>query len=234
MRTVGILGGMGPEATILLMQRILAATPAQDDCDHVPLMVDNNTQVPSRIRHILEGTGEDPTPVLEAMARRLEAAGAAALAMPCNTAHLYADAVRSATALPFLDMLALTVEAAAAHEGGPVGLLASPAAEATGIFHRAFEEGGGGAASIVYPNDRAAMLSAIRAVKAGAADAARPVLVDATRELTDAGAAVLIVGCSEYSLLARELGATVPVIDTIDVLASACVTFARTAAASET
>lgn len=233
MRTVGILGGMGPEATILLMQRILAATPAQDDCDHVPLLVDNNTQVPSRIRHILDGTGADPTPVLEMMARRLEAAGAAALAMPCNTAHIYADAVRSATSLPLLDMVALSADAAAAHQGGPVGLIASPASHETGIFHRAFEQVTGGATSIVYPNDRAAMLSAVRAVKAGALDGARPALIEAARELTDAGAVVLIVGCSEFSLLSRELETSVPVIDTLDVLATACVTFARMADTAE-
>ena len=86
-RRIGILGGMGPEATVLLMSRIIARTPAADDRDHVPLFVDNNTQVPSRIAALIEGTGEDPGPVLADMARRLEANGAEALAMPCNTAH---------------------------------------------------------------------------------------------------------------------------------------------------
>ena len=90
MRTVGILGGMGPEATILLMQRVLAAVPAQDDGDHIPLIVHQNPQVPSRIRRLIEGAGEDPAPVLIRMARDLQAAGAEALAMPCNTAHAYA------------------------------------------------------------------------------------------------------------------------------------------------
>ncbi len=109
MRRVGILGGMGPEATVLLMQRIIAATPASDDADHLPLIVDQNPQVPSRIRHLIEGTGEDPGPVLAAMARRLQAAGAEALAMPCNTAHHYAPAIRQATAIPLIDMVALSV-----------------------------------------------------------------------------------------------------------------------------
>ena len=89
-RTVGILGGMGPEATVLLMQQVIAAVPARDDADHVPLIVDQNRQVPSRIRRLIEGTGEDPRPVLAAMARRLQGRGPQALAMPCNTAHAYA------------------------------------------------------------------------------------------------------------------------------------------------
>ena len=68
MKRVGILGGMGPQATVLLMQKIIAATPATDDADHIPLIVDQNPQVPSRIRRLIEGTGEDPAPVLAAMA----------------------------------------------------------------------------------------------------------------------------------------------------------------------
>ena len=62
MRRVGILGGMGPEATILLMQKVLAAVPARDDADHVPLIVHQNPAVPSRIAHLIEGTGATPAP----------------------------------------------------------------------------------------------------------------------------------------------------------------------------
>ena len=109
MRRVGILGGMGPEATVLLMQKVIAATPARDDADHIPLIVDQNPQVPSRIRHLIEGVGDDPGPVLAAMARRLQQAGALALAMPCNTAHHYAPAIRAATSVPLIDMVALSV-----------------------------------------------------------------------------------------------------------------------------
>ncbi|HAC49643.1 MAG TPA: aspartate racemase, partial [Sulfitobacter sp.] len=92
---VGVLGGMGPEATILLQQRVLGTVNAQDDADHLPLLIDMNPQVPSRIAHLIEGTGEDPAPVLAAMAQRLERAGATALAMPCNTAHHYAPAIEA-------------------------------------------------------------------------------------------------------------------------------------------
>jgi hypothetical protein len=106
-RRVGILGGMGPEATVLLMSRLIEATPAADDSDHVPLIVDQNPQVPSRIARLLEGRGADPAPVLADMARRLEATGAEALAMPCNTAHYYAPAIRAAVGIPLIDMIGL-------------------------------------------------------------------------------------------------------------------------------
>ena len=96
LRRIGILGGMGPEATVALMQRVIALVPARDDADHVPLIVDQNPQVPSRIAYLIEGRGEDPGPVLIAMARRLETAGAEAIAMPCNTAHHWAGAIAGA------------------------------------------------------------------------------------------------------------------------------------------
>ncbi|MEM6545430.1 MAG: aspartate/glutamate racemase family protein, partial [Pseudomonadota bacterium] len=104
MKTVGIIGGMGPEATVDLMSRVIALTPATDDADHIPMLVDNNSQVPSRIAALLEGTGTSPEPVLIAMAERLQHMGAQLLAMPCNTAHHYHQAVQAAVQIPFLDM----------------------------------------------------------------------------------------------------------------------------------
>src|SRR5690606_39135970 len=104
MRRVGILGGMGPEATVLLMQKLIAAVPARDDADHIPLLVDQNPQIPSRISFLFEGQGQDPGPVIASMASRLQSHGAEAIAMPCNTAHHFAPLIRDAVTVPFLDM----------------------------------------------------------------------------------------------------------------------------------
>jgi len=139
MKTVGILGGMGPEATVLLMQRLLMAVDAHDDADHIPLIVHQNPAVPSRIKRLIEGRGEDPGPVLAQMARNLHVAGAEALAMPCNSAHACAPQTISATPLPFLDMRAAIV---AALQPGRVAMLASPAVRMTGEFDSAFAAAG--------------------------------------------------------------------------------------------
>ena len=226
-RPVGILGGMGPEATIHLMARILAMTPAEDDRDHVPLLVDNNTQVPSRIAALIEGTGEDPGPVLADMARRLEAWGAAALAMPCNTAHHYAPWIVSAVSVPFLDMVALSVEALArdAQDCPRIGMLASPAVRLTGVFDRALRKAG---LEAVYPADQDRMLAAIRTVKAGVDEAgARQTVAEAGRELAQAGAGIVLIACSELSTLADAVPRSVAVRDTVDILAEAVVRFSR-------
>jgi aspartate racemase len=226
MRRVGILGGMGPEATVLLMQRVLAATRAADDADHIPLIVDQNPQVPSRIRHLIEGTGDDPGPVLAAMARRLQAAGAEALAMPCNTAHHYAPAIRQAATIPLIDMVALSVARAAelAGTGGTVGILASPAVRRIGLFERPLADAG---LSVAYALDEDAMLATIRQIKSqGATAGARACLAAASADLLDRGAQVQMIACTEFSLISDAIAPGVTAFDTLDLLVEELIAFA--------
>jgi aspartate racemase len=226
MKLVGILGGMGPEATVLLMQRLIAVTPARDDADHIPLIVDQNPQVPSRIRHLIEGTGEDPAPVLAAMARRLQAAGALALAMPCNTAHHYAPAIRASVQIPLIDMVSLSVETAVslAPKGGRVGVLASPAVRLTGLFDRALASKG---LTALYAQDDDAVLSIIRRIKAdGPGAQTRQALADVSHGLLGQGAQVQMIACTEFSLIADAVAATATSFDTLDRLVSGILAFA--------
>ena len=74
-RIVGIIGGMGPEATVDLMRRVVAKTPAQDDQDHIHLIVESNPKIPSRIAHLIDKTGADPTPELIRIALNLQRGG---------------------------------------------------------------------------------------------------------------------------------------------------------------
>ena len=110
-KIIGIIGGMGPEATVDFMNRIIRATPAKDDIDHIRLIVDNNPKIPSRMKAILEQTGEDPTPCLVEMARKLADWGADILTIPCNTAHYYYQIIKDAIDIPVLNMIELTVDA---------------------------------------------------------------------------------------------------------------------------
>lgn len=225
MKTVGILGGMGPEATVLLMQKVIAAVPAADDADHVPLIVHQNSQVPSRIKALIEGGGEDPGPVLAAMAQGLEAAGAAALAMPCNTAHHYAGAVTAATGLPFLNMIDLTAQALTAAGARRIGMLASPATRRAGVFDAAF-----GAAGLtpVWAVEEAPLLAIIRAVKAGQRpEALIPALRAEADALCAAGADHLLIACTELSLMTKAMPEGTPWTDSLDCLTAAIVDTAR-------
>lgn len=225
MRRVGVLGGMGPEATVLLLQRVIDAVPARDDADHVPLLVDQNPQVPSRIARLIDDTGEDPAPVLADMARRLQAAGAEALAMPCNTAHHFAASIRSAADIPFLDMVALSARQAKdfAPASGHVGILASPAVRQTRLFEAPLAEHG---LVAVYPSEDDALLTAIRAIKAeGPSPHAAATVRTASEALLEIGAEVQLAACTEFSLLADPAAPGVRLIDTLDVLVQAIVGF---------
>jgi aspartate racemase len=225
MKTVGILGGMGPEATILLMQKVLAAVPARDDADHVPLIVHQNPQVPSRIKALIEGGGTDPGPTLAQMARDLAAGGAKALAMPCNTAHNYAPAIRAATDLPFLDMLDLTAAHLAQSGARRVGMLASPATRLAGVFDAPFASRG---LTPVFLDDDAALLGIIRAVKGGAPlGPLRPRLGAEAEALLSQGADHLLIACTELSLMTDALPEGVALTDSLDCLTSAIVDFAQ-------
>lgn len=223
MTPIGILGGMGPEATLLLMQKLLDAVPARDDADHIPLIVHQNPQVPSRIEALIEGQGADPTPVLQTMARDLQAAGARALAMPCNTAHHYAPAIRAACRLPFLNMLDLTAARLAETGARRIGILASPAVRLTGVFDAPFAARG---LSARYPDDDTLLLALIRAVKSGDRDGA-PAMQVAARLLLEAGCDRVLIACTELSLLAPGLPADLPWTDSLDCLVDEIVRLAR-------
>jgi aspartate racemase len=221
---VGVLGGMGPEATIDLMRRVIAATPADDDADHIHLLVDQNPKVPSRIKALIEGTGPSPVDELVRMARTLEAAGATVLAIACNTAHAYAGEIAAAVSIPLLDMVVLTAEEIA---GRPlkhrrVGMLASTAVLQLGLYERAFQAFG---IETRYPRpqEQEQVLGLIRAVKAGRATELRGAFNGLARRLLSQDIDLLVVACTELSLLVDGFDADIPMIDSLDVLVTAIV-----------
>jgi aspartate racemase len=227
-KVVGIIGGMGPEATVDLMHRVVAATPAHDDADHIHLIVDSNPKVPSRIAALIEGrTDVDPAPAIAGMARRLEQAGADALAMACNTAHWYAGSITDAVSIPLLHMIELTADEIARHacRHKRAGLLASTAVHNIGLYETALAARG---VEVIIPADQDELLSLIRTVKAGDTGAqVRAQYANIARQLAASRVDVLAVACTELSVLASSLEAEVPVIDALDVLTRAIVEFAN-------
>jgi aspartate racemase len=221
-RVVGVIGGMGPEATLDLMRRVLAKTPAQDDQDHIHLIVESNPKIPSRIAHLIEGTGTDPTPELIRIAVNLQRAGAEALAIPCNTAHAYAHSIRRAVSIPLLDMVLLSVDQiASARRVARVGLLASSAVLATELYTKAFASHG---IAVVHPERQDEVMSLIKAVKRGETGSnVQAALARIALDLANQ-ADVLLIGCSELSVIAA--GVTAPFVDSLDVQAQAIVNFA--------
>lgn len=221
---VGIIGGMGPEATVELMRRVTVRTRAEDDADHVHLLIESNPKIPSRIAHLIEGSGRDPLPDILRVARNLEAAGAQALAIPCNTAHHYAQEIQAAVAIPLLHMVKLTVARIAARTpGARVGVLASTAVHRVGVYERELIDR---ALEPVRPRRQEDLMALIRGVKRGESGA------QAARQLAEIGAEledhceIALIACSELSLISKHLTARGRVLDSLDVLADAIVEFA--------
>ena len=228
-KIVGIIGGMGPEATVDMMSRVIRATPATDDVDHIRMLVDNNPRIPSRIKAIIEGNGESPAPCLIEMAQNLVAWGADFLAIPCNTAHFYYDAVQSAVDVPVLNMIDLAVAAIISKKSSvrQPGLLASTGVLMTGLYKKRFEKKG---LALITPDDpvQKKVMTAIRQIKTGHCGPREIETVNAAaNELTTAGADVLIVACTELSLISSALKSNVRIFDTAQILAEAVVKEAR-------
>ncbi len=216
---VGIIGGMGPAATVDLMRRLVERTPATDDVDHLHVIVESNPKIPSRIAHLIEGTGEDPTPELVRIARNLEEAGATLLAMPCNTAHYYASAIQAAVQVPLLNMVQLTASRLATNfPAATVGLLSSTAVHRTGVYRQALAAHG---LSLQLPADQDELMDIIRRVKRG--DTGEEVrarfraIALALGERCD----VLLIACTELSVLADALRGHGAVVDSQEVLVDA-------------
>jgi aspartate racemase len=224
-KTVGVIGGMGPEATVDFLRRIVAATPAKDDADHIHVLIDNNPKIPSRIAALIEGRGEDPAPVLCAMARGLEKQGADFLVMPCNTAHYYLPQIGEAVNIPVLDMIALSIAQIAAFlpQRGRVGMLASPAVQRVGLYEKRLREAG---LEALFPDGEEKLLSVIRAVKSGGISHGHH---REYAEVADSisAADVMLIACTELSVLGPPKGISQPFVDALDVLVNATIAEAR-------
>ncbi|MFK7830384.1 MAG: aspartate/glutamate racemase family protein [Congregibacter sp.] len=223
-KVVGIIGGMGPEATIDLMRRVIALTPAEGDADHIHMLVDNNPKVPSRIQALIEKTGPSPAPFIADMARGLVAQGADFLAMPCNTAHHYYAEIAAAVSAPVLNLMQLTAAHIAVTQAGTrrLGLLASSALLQIHLYEPWFDDVG---IELVYPDvaRQSALMNLIRAVKAGKQQLNIAAFNEAAGMLADRGADSLLIACTELSVIAEHLRSPLVIEDAAQILAKSIV-----------
>ena len=214
-RILGVLGGMGPAATVAFLARVQALTPASGDADHIRVVMDMNPQVPDRNTRPGEAEAE-----LAAMALRLKAAGAQVLAMPCNTAHAQKAGILAA-GLPFIDMIAATVAVAKGYDARSIGILATPGGES---LYRAALEAEGVKPVLLTGVDREAFMACVYGVKRGDVGVDnRAAMARLAEALNVAGADAVIAGCTEVPLLLDAADVSVPLVDSAEVLAKACV-----------
>lgn len=214
-KVLGVLGGMGPAATLDFLAKLQAATPVKREQDHLRVLVDINPKVPDR-----NVGDEDPAPVLAAMAEGLREGGAQVLAIACNTAHAYADAVR-ASGLPLVDMLEAAGLAAKAQGATTVGVLGTGMAH--GLYRDRFSHMG---LEVVMLDDHEqvefmALLYRIKHGDVGAAS--RETMAALAHRLVGKGAQSVVAGCTEVPLVLSSADLSVPFLDATEELARRCV-----------
>jgi aspartate racemase len=228
-RILGVLGGMGPAATLDFLAKLQRATPAKTDQDHLRVLVDLNPKTPDR-NAALAGTGPSPGPVLAQMAAGLERAGADGIVMVCNSAHAFAAEVQAALHhAPLLSLIDETVAAVRRSHPGVerVGLLAASACLDARLYQDAFAAAG---VSVVAPQGelRDRFMGLLYRIKAGdAGTAARSEMAAIADCLVAEGAELVVSGCTEVPLVLAPADLAVPMVESTDALVAAALTFAR-------
>ena len=223
-KTIGILGGMGPEATADLFLKILRETKAGKDQDHIPVLIDSNTRIPDRTAAILRG-GADPRPEMIASAKRLSAAGAGVYVMPCNTAHYFYDDLLPYVKGSFLHMPRLTAAEAKKTGDRKIALLATSGTIDSGIYHAAFREIAPEIELLIPEGeDQKAVMDLIyEGIKKGVSDYSYDRVNGTVDRLRKKGAERFILGCTELPIAYASGKLEIDPIDPTLVLARAAV-----------
>jgi aspartate racemase len=224
---IGVLGGMGPAATVDLFAKIIRSTSVHHDQDHLRIIVDNNPRIPDRQRAIVDG-GLSPLPMLVETARNLQAAGADFIVIPCSTAHYWIDELRASIGIPVVDMIEQTAKRTAALYPTlrRVGIMAATGTVRARLYQKHFQtvkiE-----TSLPSDEDQVTLMQLIYAVKAGELTGPRVTAIEIGERLVRAGAEAVVAGCTEIPLVLNMNDLSVPLVDATQILATRVVEIAQ-------
>ena len=222
-RIVGILGGMGPAATVDFYDKLVRATPARTDQDHLRVVMWADPTVPDRLAAV-RGAGTDPSPWLTDGVRRLQEAGAELIVSPCNTVHAFLPAVMAGVGVEFVSIIDAAVEAVdVTDQERKVGLVAADGAVESELYQRALLAAGREAV-LPSPSEQAELMRIIHAVKSGDhGQSERDALSVIFAALAARGAGSVIVGCTELSVVVDDVRTDLRVVDAAEELAGRAV-----------
>ncbi len=225
-KTIGVIGGLGPEATLDFFTRVLQRTPAKQDQDHLHLIINNNPKVPNR-NEALAGTGPSAEPALIETTKALERAGATAVVMICNTAHAYQTAIEAALSIPFISMIDEVVKASLKENASKVGILAADGCLQAQLYQTAFAKHS--IKTLQLDADaQSEFMQLMYKIKAGQKESTKKAMQSLAQSLVNQGAQVIIAGCTEVPLVLKQEDLNVPLIDSTDVLVEAVLRYAET------
>lgn len=226
-KVIGIVGGMGPEATLDLYREVLRATPARKDQDHLRVIIDSNPKIPDRTPAITGG-GASPVPAMAMSCRAVAKAGADFVIIPCISAHFFLDELQQQIAIPVLSAFDAVSEYIVAHhtDVGRVGLLATTGTITGGRFAACLADHG--IATVVPDEDHQdRLMRAIYQIKASLdphvrAQCRADLIAGATHAIAN-GAQGIIAGCTEIPLELKPSDLSVPLFNPLAILAQAAV-----------
>ena len=221
-QTLGIIGGVGPLATMFIGEMIVRRTKATKDQEHLHTIIDNDTNIPDRTAFILDQTKENPVPVIIDDARKLTSIGANMIAIPCNTAHTFYDEIAEGSPVPVLHMIRETAKRAYDLGAKRVGILATTGTLTSRMYQTALEEYD---LTPVVPDEpiKEKVMSIIYDfVKAG-----KDVSSEEWQPIEEAMLALncdrIVLGCTELSIVNRDLKLSDKYIDSLIVLAECAI-----------
>ena len=214
---LGILGGLGPMSGIYFCEMLTRHTYAQKDSDHLNLLLSSRADTPDRSSFILGKSDEDPTPRMRSEAKRLEAAGAELLVIPCNTAHYFYSKVAEAVDIPILNIIEETAKLCALEKIGKVGVLATEGTIRSGAYKDIFSAYGIEIADLEKDEQDFITETIFDRIKSG-----KDADIDKFKVLCEAllreRCERVILGCTELSLIKKEHPLPAGVIDSLEVL----------------
>jgi len=225
-KTIGILGGMGPLATVDIFHKIVSLTEANSDQDHIHIIIENDPGIPNRLDFLLRD-GESPEKHLIQLATKLEFMGADVLIMPCNTAHYFYDAIKKHIGIDFINMIDETAKEI--KQTSPsckkIGLLATKGTYHTGIFEKVFSPY---EIEVIIPNleDQQYIADLILAVKIGQTTFDLTNIHQVLENLKRANMDVLVLGCTELPIAFQMFDIKEKFIDPTTVLACSAIRYA--------
>ena len=220
---LGVLGGMGPQATQTFYQFVLDRTDAIRDQEHLPALILSDTQIPDRTPAILSGRTEELFRRLLDDAKLLERCGCTVIAIPCNTSHYFVDRLQGEIGVPILHMIRETAAVLAAQGKKRPGVLATDGTIRTGLYQKEFSALGMEAAAPDPDTQKLVMSIIYDEIKQGE-KGSREKFAKIDKAIRGAGCDCAVLACTELSVFATWHSLPPFYIDAMMVLAEKAVT----------
>ena len=214
---LGVIGGMGPMATVYFYKMLTEHTRAEADGDHIDVIISGKASIPDRTAYILGKSGDDPAPVMLEEANKLASVGADVLVIPCNTAHYYLPRIEPYTDVPFINMVDETVRFCRSSGCKRVGIMSTEGITVSGVYTSALSKSGIDPLELSPERRKSVMDIIYKYVKAGKMPP-REMFDEAASELDEKGADKIILACTELSIIKSNFGLDDHFVDTMEIL----------------